>query len=226
MRRVYPFWETHTLPLLISWCAEGLRKAHSGEVPFCRDGCYFLHKECRYDPDGPTPLALFWKDPACSQFFMDTDMKGNISQYQHVVLKVSDDGCVVTGDDPPLILGQAPHSDGCSHRYLLLKHFAPALCILCSVLGLGFFGLCCKKSDQRAKNFWCAHTLVAMQEHALQKQLNDHTCSWPRQPWLILHLLQRWRISLIDKGNAGQASFWDSAYKSRAFSCKTVHRNM
>lgn len=46
---------------------EGMQAAHSGEVAFQRDGCYFLHKEAHYDTDGQTPLALLWKDPACTR---------------------------------------------------------------------------------------------------------------------------------------------------------------
>ena len=77
-------------------------------MPFQKDGCLFCHKECRYDPDGPTPLALLWKDPRCSRFFVDTDVHGIVSPHQHIVLQVTGDSDVSTGDSPPMVLGSIP----------------------------------------------------------------------------------------------------------------------
>ena len=59
----------------------GLAAAHSGGVQqpgggnFQRDGILLLHKEGQYSP-GQTPLALVWKDAACSRYFLDTDAAG------------------------------------------------------------------------------------------------------------------------------------------------------
>lgn len=88
--------------------AAGLKSAHSGEMPFQRDGCYFLHKEANYDTEGLTPLALLWKDPECSQYFIDTDASGVVPQYQNLILQYAENGTVCTADDPPVSLGQLP----------------------------------------------------------------------------------------------------------------------
>lgn len=79
-------------------------------MPFQRDGCFFLHKEAAYDTEGPTPLALLWKDPACSQFFIDTDAEGVVPPYQNVILQYGQAGSVCTADDPPLVLGKMPNT--------------------------------------------------------------------------------------------------------------------
>ena len=55
---------------------EGLRAAYDGPVPYQRDGLYLLHKEGHYAL-GLSPLALLWKDAACSRYFVDTDAAGN-----------------------------------------------------------------------------------------------------------------------------------------------------
>lgn len=75
---------------------------------FQRDGCYFLHKDGQYDTDGPTPLALLWKDAACSRYFIDTDASGAVSAHQHVILQYGDDRNVCTGDNPPVVLARMP----------------------------------------------------------------------------------------------------------------------
>lgn len=43
---------------------------------FTRDGILLLHKEGQYEPGTSTPLALLWKDAACSRYFIDTDAAG------------------------------------------------------------------------------------------------------------------------------------------------------
>ena len=53
----------------------GLRAAHSTPVAFTRDGVYLLHRQAHYTP-GQTPLALTWKDAACSRYLVDTDRVG------------------------------------------------------------------------------------------------------------------------------------------------------
>ena len=44
-------------------------------MPYPRDGLYLLHKEGHYAL-GSSPLALLWKDPLCSRYFIDTDQQG------------------------------------------------------------------------------------------------------------------------------------------------------
>ncbi|KAK9808700.1 hypothetical protein WJX72_002173 [[Myrmecia] bisecta] len=85
----------------------GLTSAHSGPVDFQRDGCYLLHKEGQYEL-GPSPLALLWKDAACSSFLVDTDASGVVPQYQQLVLEYRMDRTVATSDDPPVVLGRMP----------------------------------------------------------------------------------------------------------------------
>lgn len=52
--------------------AGGLHQAYAGTVPYERDGLLLLHKEGQYHT-GHTPLALLWKDAACSRYVIDTD---------------------------------------------------------------------------------------------------------------------------------------------------------
>lgn len=85
-----------------------MHAAHSGRVHFQRDGCYFLHKEAHYDTDGQTPLALLWKDPACTRFFVDTDANGVVPLYQNVILQFCEEAGVCTADEPPVSLGALP----------------------------------------------------------------------------------------------------------------------
>lgn len=48
----------------------------SAACSFTRDGILLLHKEGQYEPGTSTPLALLWKDAACSRYFIDTDAAG------------------------------------------------------------------------------------------------------------------------------------------------------
>ncbi len=87
-----------------------MQAAYSGMVPFqLRDGLLFLNKEAHYDL-GSSPLALLWKDVHSSRFSLDTDAAGVVPQWQHVVLQFLDNGCLGTGDDPPLIVGTVPQA--------------------------------------------------------------------------------------------------------------------
>lgn len=56
----------------VTACAGGLKEAYSGHVPYERDGLLLLHKQGYYQ-QGITPLALLWKDGACSRYVIDTD---------------------------------------------------------------------------------------------------------------------------------------------------------
>ena len=70
------------LPTVTMLCdAEGLHHTYSSTVPFQRDGLYFLHKEGHYSL-GTTPLAVLWKDEACSQYVIDTDANGVVPEHQ------------------------------------------------------------------------------------------------------------------------------------------------
>lgn len=63
--------------------AGGLTAAHSGAaVPFVRDGVMMLHKEGRYMAGASSPLALLWKDAACSRYLLDTDPSGVVPPLQ------------------------------------------------------------------------------------------------------------------------------------------------
>ena len=64
-----------------SCCAGGLQSAYGGAVSCPRDGLYLLHKEGHYSL-GASPLALLWKDPHCSRYFIDTDQQGVVLQDQ------------------------------------------------------------------------------------------------------------------------------------------------
>ncbi|XP_039126030.1 snurportin-1 [Dioscorea cayenensis subsp. rotundata] len=82
----------------------GLHAAYAGSMPFSRDGLLFYNKHAHYQT-GNTPLALVWKDEHCSQYFLDTDSKGEVPALQQVVLELQDDGKLVTSDDPPVVFG-------------------------------------------------------------------------------------------------------------------------
>ncbi|DBA86304.1 TPA: hypothetical protein ACH3X2_005543 [Trebouxia sp. C0005] len=100
----YPF-----VPVPAYTCSpEGLQQAYSTPVPFQRDGLYLLHKEGHYSLSS-TPLAVLWKDSSCSQYFVDTDANGVVSDHQSVTLEYRMDQTVATADSPPVVLGQMPH---------------------------------------------------------------------------------------------------------------------
>jgi hypothetical protein len=91
--------------------AAGLAAAHGWRTPFVKDGLYLLHKEGHYQAVGPPcPLALLWKDAACTRYLLDTDPQGVTLERQLVTLEFRMDGTVATEDDPPVVLGQLPQS--------------------------------------------------------------------------------------------------------------------
>ncbi|DBA77616.1 TPA: hypothetical protein ACH3X1_009415 [Trebouxia sp. C0004] len=99
----YPF-----VPVPAYTCSpEGLQQAYSTPVPFQRDGLYLLHKEGHYSLSS-TPLAVLWKDSSCSQYFVDTDANGMVSDHQSVTLEYRMDQTVATADSPPVVLGKMP----------------------------------------------------------------------------------------------------------------------
>eukprot|EP01023_Acetabularia_acetabulum_P012540 TRINITY_DN1586_c1_g3_i2.p1 TRINITY_DN1586_c1_g3~~TRINITY_DN1586_c1_g3_i2.p1 ORF type:complete len:420 (-),score=55.68 TRINITY_DN1586_c1_g3_i2:271-1530(-) len=87
--------------------AEYLANFKQAPVEFVYDGFLFLHKQGHYqiDSEAPSPLALRWKDGACSRYPVDTDSKGNVEQQQVISLKIGSDLSLLTNDDPPTILG-------------------------------------------------------------------------------------------------------------------------
>jgi hypothetical protein len=87
---------------------EGLLAAYQQPVPFARDGLYLLHAEGRYQQGPPCPLALTWKDAACSAYYIDTDARGVVPEHQQVTLALQLDGGVATQDEPPVVLGRMP----------------------------------------------------------------------------------------------------------------------
>ena len=87
--------------------AGGLQAAHSGPVPFRRDGLLLLHKEAHYDLSA-SPLALLWKDAGSSRYFIETDAKGIVRSQQVVVLQCLPSGHFGTADDPPCELAADP----------------------------------------------------------------------------------------------------------------------
>lgn len=87
----------------------GLHAAYSDPVPFVRDGLYFVHRRTHYTL-GQTPLALTWKDPTSSRYFIDTDAKGVVLPEQHVVLRYQSDRGVCTADEPPVTLATMPQA--------------------------------------------------------------------------------------------------------------------
>ncbi|KAL3143993.1 hypothetical protein ABBQ32_003801 [Trebouxia sp. C0010 RCD-2024] len=99
----YPF-----VPVPAFTCTQGgLQHAYSSPVPFQRDGLYFLHKEGHYSLDS-TPLAVLWKDEACSQYCIDTDANGVVPENQGITLEYRMDQTVATADTPPVVLGRMP----------------------------------------------------------------------------------------------------------------------
>ncbi|EAY72165.1 hypothetical protein OsI_00014 [Oryza sativa Indica Group] len=83
---------------------QGLQAAYSGSTPYVKDGLLFYNKHAHYLA-GITPLALVWKDEACSQYVIDTDSKGQVPSEQHIVLDLQEDGKLTTSDDPPVVFG-------------------------------------------------------------------------------------------------------------------------
>jgi len=85
----------------------GLRSAYADALPFVRDGLYFVHRLTQYAP-GQTPLALTWKDNACSRFAVDTNASGAPLAEQNVILRFDGTQYLYTSDDPPIALGCLP----------------------------------------------------------------------------------------------------------------------
>ncbi|XP_042014526.1 snurportin-1-like [Salvia splendens] len=93
-----PYHKYRFMTLLVYSCdKEGLKAAYTGQVSYVKDGLLFTIRN--------TPLVLVWKDESCSQYVLDTESNGKISNQQQRVLELLDDGRLATFDDPPVILG-------------------------------------------------------------------------------------------------------------------------
>lgn len=103
----------HFEPLLAYAASpEGLLNVYSEQVPFEKDGLYFLHKSACYH-GGQTPLALIWKDDSISKYFIDTDASGVPLDQQQIVLSYSGNPstrALLTGDDSPFAVATLPES--------------------------------------------------------------------------------------------------------------------
>ncbi|KAG6403756.1 hypothetical protein SASPL_135987 [Salvia splendens] len=116
-----PYHKYRFMTLLVYSCdKEGLKAAYTGQVSYVKDGLLFtiMHslssrfliinsdslRHAHYE-SGNTPLVLVWKDESCSQYVLDTESNGKISNQQQRVLELLDDGRLATFDDPPVILG-------------------------------------------------------------------------------------------------------------------------
>lgn len=110
----FRFQQLPVYPATPEGIAAAYRGAPEAPLPFTRDGLLFLTREAHYEP-GHTPLALAWKDAACSPYFIDTDAEGAVQERQRVVLQVlvraRSRGEEGGGDasDPPAALGPLLH---------------------------------------------------------------------------------------------------------------------
>ena len=86
-------------------------------VPFVRDGIVLQHKEGSYT-HGPNELSLLWKDLTCSRYLIETDMDGRPLEHQNMTLRLSADGGLYTGDDPPVRFAER---ERCSWEHLMHK---------------------------------------------------------------------------------------------------------
>ena len=75
----------------------------AASLPYRRDGLLLLHRGAHYAL-GHSPLALAWKDAACSAYAVDTDHAGNVPPLQPLVLRLLPCGGAATGDEPPVVL--------------------------------------------------------------------------------------------------------------------------
>lgn len=97
-------------------CAPGAAAAvPPAPPPFRRDGLLLLHRGATYAP-GRSPLALAWRDAACSAWSLDIDDEAaitggaNPAPLQRVLLRLlaSPPGALGSGDEPPAVLGSMP----------------------------------------------------------------------------------------------------------------------
>ena len=87
-----------------------LTAAARARTPFHRDGILLLHRDGAYVAGAPNPLALAWKDGACSRHVVDTDPSTRLpATTLAAVLRVTGDASALeTGDDPPVRVAAVP----------------------------------------------------------------------------------------------------------------------
>ena len=87
-----------------------LTAAARAPTPFTRDGILLLHRGGAYVAGAPNPLALAWKDGACSRHVVDTDPATRApATTLAAVLRVPDNAAALeTGDDPPVRVAGVP----------------------------------------------------------------------------------------------------------------------
>ena len=122
----------------------GLRAAYGADAsappaPYRRDGLLLLHRGATYVP-GRSPLALSWRDAACSAWSVDVDV-GNDDEgapdvaadvaaagAQRVLLRLlaAPPGALGTGDEPPAVLATVPDWGGDPPAGALLRCELPA----------------------------------------------------------------------------------------------------
>lgn len=80
---------------------EGIATVYAEQFGFVKDCLLFLNQESHYQA-GVSPLALLWKDPHCSAYFIESRSAGD-EQVASLVLGSA--GELNTSDDPPMKLG-------------------------------------------------------------------------------------------------------------------------
>jgi snurportin-1 len=105
---------------------EGIATAYAEQFGFVKDCLLFLNQESHYQA-GVSPLALLWKDPHCSAYFIESRSAGD-EQLASLVLGAA--GEFNTSDDPPMNLG-TPSSKELQHHNL-----QPGDSVRCAITGL------------------------------------------------------------------------------------------
>lgn len=105
---------------------EGIATAYAEQFGFVKDCLLFLNKESHYQT-GVSPLALLWKDPHCSAYFIESRSAGD---EQVASLVVGPANQLNTSDNPPMTLGTARAEE--------LQHLAlqPGDSVRCAITGL------------------------------------------------------------------------------------------
>ena len=105
---------------------EGIATAYAEQFGFVKDCLLFLNRESHYQA-GVSPLALLWKDPHCSAYFIESRSAGD---EQVASLMVGAGGELNTSDDPPMVLGTP-----CSEE-LQRHNLQPGDAVRCAITGL------------------------------------------------------------------------------------------
>ena len=134
-----PFYAADAAGLCAAYdaAAPGASAQAPPALPYQRDGLLLMHRGATYAP-GRSPLALSWRDAACSAWSIDVDDEaGGAAQGAHVVasggaqrvvLRLLDapPGALGTGDEPPAVLAAVPDWAGEPPAGALLRCELPA----------------------------------------------------------------------------------------------------